>query len=100
MLAETAAVRKRDASEIASVFRLTALSALVTAGQSCRQIAELFGENGTTVQRWVRRFEHGGLEALREGERSGRPSALDAVDDHVKTLFFEQQPRRASGRLS
>ena len=73
---------------------------LVTAGQSCRQIAELFGENGTTVQRWVRRFEQGGLEALREGERSGRPSALDAVDDHVKTLFFEQQPRRASGRLS
>ena len=51
---------------------------LVTAGQSCRQIAELFGENVTTVQRWVRRFEQGGLEALREGERSGRPSALDA----------------------
>jgi len=51
---------------------------LVTAGQSCRQVAKLFGENGTTVQRWVRRFEQGGLEALREGERSGRPSALDA----------------------
>jgi transposase len=51
---------------------------LVTAGQSCRQVAELFGENGTTVQRWVRRFEQGGLEALREGERSGRPSVLDA----------------------
>jgi transposase len=49
---------------------------LVTAGQSCRQVAELFGENGTTVQRWVRRFEQGGLDALREGERSGRPSAL------------------------
>src|SRR5215469_5330411 len=51
---------------------------LVTAGQSCRQVAKLFGENGTTVQRWVRRFEQGGLEALREGERSGRPSTLDA----------------------
>jgi transposase len=51
---------------------------LVTAGQSCRQVAELFGEDGTTVQRWVRRFEEGGLEALREGERSGRPRTLDA----------------------
>ncbi len=51
---------------------------LVTTGQSCRQVAELFGENGTTVQRWVRRFEQGGLDALREGERSGRPSALDS----------------------
>src|SRR5215467_4875773 len=52
---------------------------LVTAGQSCRQVAELFGENGTTVQRWVRRFEEGGLESLREGERSGRPQVLDAT---------------------
>jgi transposase len=51
---------------------------LVTAGQSCRQVAELFGEDGTTVQRWVRRFEQGGLESLREGERSGRPRLLDA----------------------
>jgi transposase len=51
---------------------------LVSAGQSCRQVAELLGEHGTTVQRWVRRFEQRGLEALREGERSGRPSVLDA----------------------
>jgi transposase len=42
-------------------------------------VAELFGENGTTVQRWVQRFEEGGLESLREGERSGRPSGLDAT---------------------
>ena len=51
---------------------------LVTAGQSCREVADLFGEDGTTVQRWVRRFEDGGLDALREGERSGRPRTLDA----------------------
>jgi len=50
---------------------------LVTAGQSCRQVAELFGEDGTTVQRWVRRFEEVGLEGLREGERSGRPRMLE-----------------------
>jgi len=35
---------------------------LVTAGPSCRQVAKLLGENGTTVQRWVRRFGQGGLE--------------------------------------
>jgi len=29
-----------------------------------------------------------------------RSQKLVVVDDHVKTLFFEQQPRRASGRLS
>jgi len=52
----------------------------VTTGQSCREVAQLFGEDGTTVQRWVRRFEQGGLGALREGERSGRPRTLDARD--------------------
>lgn len=52
---------------------------LVSGGQSCRQVAELFGEDGTTVQRWVRRFEKGDLDALREGERPGRPRTLDAA---------------------
>ena len=44
---------------------------LVTGGQSCQQVAELFGEDRRTVQRWVTRFETHGLEGLREGERSG-----------------------------
>jgi transposase len=52
---------------------------LVTAGHSCREVAQLFGENGTTVQRWVRRFEQSGLDALREGERPGRPRRLDVA---------------------
>jgi transposase len=50
---------------------------LLAAGHSCRQVAALFGEDDTTVQRWVRRFTQGGLTALREGQRSGRPPALD-----------------------
>lgn len=49
---------------------------LLTAGLSCGQVAALLGEDSTTVQRWVRRFERGGLEALREGKRSGRPRLL------------------------
>jgi transposase len=51
---------------------------LVTGGQSCQQVAELFGEDRRTVQRWVKRFESHGLEGVREGERSGRPATLDA----------------------
>lgn len=50
---------------------------LVSAGQSCRDVARLFGDDATTVQRWVGRFEKGGLESLREGERPGRPRTLD-----------------------
>jgi transposase len=66
---------------------------LVTAGQSCREVAELFGEDGTTVQRWVRRFEDGGLDALREGERSGRPRTLDAKQWRALQGDLRKTPR-------
>jgi transposase len=49
---------------------------LLAAGHSCRQVAGIFGEDDTTVQRWVRRFERGGIRALRERKRSGRPRTL------------------------
>jgi len=51
---------------------------LITADQSTQQVAELFGEDRRTVQRWIKTFEKHGLEGLREGERSGRPRSLDA----------------------
>jgi len=52
---------------------------LVAAGQSCRQVGLLFGENPTTMQRWVSRFDESGLEGLRELERSGRPRPLQSA---------------------
>ncbi len=52
---------------------------LLAAGHSCRQVAGFFGEDDTTVQRWVRRFERGGLRALRERKRSGRPRTLSSA---------------------
>lgn len=51
---------------------------LVASGQSCRQVAAIFGEDARTVQRWVKRFEGGGFGGLREGEREGRPRSLDS----------------------
>ena len=51
---------------------------LITGGQTCQQVADLFGEDRRTVQRWVKRFESHGLEGMREGERSGRPATMDA----------------------
>jgi transposase len=51
---------------------------LITGGQGCQQVADLFGEDRRTVQRWVKRFETHGLDGLREGERLGRPATLDA----------------------
>jgi transposase len=66
---------------------------LVAAGQSCLKVAELFGESGTTVQRWVRRFKERGLEALREGERPGRPRMLDAAQWRKLQGDLRKNPR-------
>lgn len=66
---------------------------LVSGGQSCRQVADLFGEDGTTVQRWVRRFDQGGLDALREGERSGRPRTLEAAQWRKLQGELRKSPR-------
>lgn len=51
---------------------------LLSSGQSCQQIADLFGEDRRTVQRWAKKFEQLGLQGMRDGQRSGRPTCLDA----------------------
>ena len=66
---------------------------LLAAGHSCQDVAALFGEDDTTVQRWVHRFEQGGLEALRESERPGRPRSLDAAQWQALQADLRQSPR-------
>jgi len=50
---------------------------MVSAGESCTYVADLFGHSRRTVQYWIQRFEKGGFSALQEVERPGRPTALD-----------------------
>ena len=66
---------------------------LLTAGHSCAEVAALFGEDETTVQRWVHRFEQGGLRALRESERPGRPRSLDPAKWHELQADLRMSPR-------
>ncbi|HPO15107.1 MAG TPA: winged helix-turn-helix domain-containing protein [Candidatus Hydrogenedentes bacterium] len=51
---------------------------LVCSGLSTYDVAELFGQSARTIQYWVRRFEQRGFAGLHEGDRPGRPMALDA----------------------
>lgn len=50
---------------------------LVCSGKSCYEVADLFGHSPRTVEYWVERFEKSGFAGLQEGERPGRPCALD-----------------------
>ena len=66
---------------------------LLAAGHSCREVAELFGEDDTTVQRWVHRVQLGGLGALRESERPGRPRSLDPRQWRELQVDLQKSPR-------
>jgi len=66
---------------------------LLAAGHSCQDVAALFGEDDTTVQRWLHRFEEGGLDALRESERPGRPRSLDAAQWQELQADLSRSPR-------
>jgi transposase len=52
---------------------------LVCEGFSAHEVARLFGDAPRTVAYWVQRFKAAGLAGLQEGERPGRPAALDAA---------------------
>lgn len=67
---------------------------LVASGRSCTDVSRLFGDDATTVQRWVRRFEQGGFAGLRDGERPGRPKALDARQWARLARDLRREPRR------
>lgn len=45
-------------------------------GYDCYAIADVFGQDPTTIQRWVNNFNEKGFAGLTEGERSGRPKRL------------------------
>jgi len=50
---------------------------LVSKGLTCYEVADLLGQNPTTVQRWVGRFNEKGFAGVYEGERPGRPRSLN-----------------------
>lgn len=67
---------------------------LITGGHSCQQVADLFGADRRTVQRWVTRFESHGLEGLRDGERPGRPTTLDAKQWATLGRDLRREPQK------
>jgi len=90
---QTAVRREIDRSEASRYdHRLHALL-LVASGRSCAEVAQWFGENASTVQRWVQRYRAHGLDGLHESERPGRPRSLDAVQWRRVEADLRKAPR-------
>lgn len=49
---------------------------LVCRGFSSYEVAKMFGQNPTTIQRWVRSFQERGFSGLEDCEKTGRPNRL------------------------
>src|ERR1700730_1360805 len=73
---------------------------LVAQGMTCPEVARLLGEGPRSVENWVHRFEQEGLAGLTEGERSGRPSRLDAKQVKEINRVLRAKPSDAGMRVN
>jgi transposase len=80
-----------SAAKDVRVFRRAQMLLLHDRGETARAIGEIVGRHPATVSRWVRRFLRGGVEALRDRPRIGRPPK--ATPEYVDLL--EREARKA-----
>ena len=66
---------------------------LVGAGRSCYEVAEVFGDDPRSVERWVREFQQHGIEALREKPHPGRHARLADAQMRQLELALKSVPR-------
>jgi transposase len=95
-------LRDKDVSTLRSWVRSSGVRAglaqrarillLAAEGVSNTEIAERVGVSRPTVLHWRDRYLHGGLAALEDRPRSGRPRRVDAAEIVVRTL--EPPPSR------
>ena len=72
---------------------------LVLNGLSASEAARLYGDSPRAVAYWVTRFNDDGQRGLREEERPGRPSKLNAMQ-LKKTQRFLQQSEAKSKQVT
>jgi transposase len=65
---------------------------LALQGQEAPQIAERLARSRRFVQSWTYRYRDGGLDALRERPRPGKPSRLSSVQRHRLVERIESGP--------
>ena len=62
-------------------------------GQAVPQIAQWSGRTERTVRHWLRRYAQGGVAALADAPRAGRPAAADAAYRRAAETALETPPR-------
>ena len=70
---------------------------LAKQGWTARDIADALGCSLKAVKNWVAQYNHGGIEALYERPRSGRPLRLDPQEYPRLKQRLDAQPRPQDG---
>ena len=65
----------------------------VELGQAVPQIAQWSGRTERTVRHWLRRYAQGGVAALADAPRAGRPAAADAAYRRAAETALATPPR-------
>ena len=68
---------------------------LARKGLTCPQIMKIIGAGRRTIQKWVKKYNHGGIEQLKDKPRSGQPAKLppemqEAFCQRIKAGPLEQ----------
>ena len=65
---------------------------LARRGLTCPEIMEVTGASRRTVQQWIAKYNRGGIEALLDRPRSGRPALLNAGQQKQLARRIENGP--------
>ena len=66
---------------------------LACKGFSSYQISEMFGQNPTTVQRWINSFEKDGFAGLEDCDKPGRPKRLTSQQVKAINKALRKSPK-------
>ncbi len=65
---------------------------LARRGSTCPEIVRVTGASRRTVQQWIAKYNHGGIEELLDKPRSGRPALLNASQQEQLVRRLEAGP--------
>ena len=88
------AIRKefRSSADARYIHRLHGVL-LVLNGLSTVEAGKMLGDPQRTVSEWMIQYRKGGLDALRDGEKPGRPGVLDAQKKRSLSAALKKTPQ-------
>lgn len=84
--------QQKHSSEMRFLHRLHCVL-LVSRGHRSVEVAGWFGDDPSSVARWVRHYKEFGLQGLNDDHRSGRPAKLDIDQMSSLEQDLRQEPR-------